>query len=266
MMGMYSFDRGITESGGTDIISLINPLLNGLDTPVYMFPMPYFEDIRVNIFNDILSPPIDSVIGIYLEPYNPETNEAFETYMEWYELFGYLSPIEGIVSNSLNGYNIPLGSSLNLVYKTRHWPMKVFLESVNMFEFEITTFDEPIDLIGFKIDFSGLPEAVESALKRLQQVAPSQQTRTLLTKNQKGLSQFSEFNYVGNYKNIYIPLLAFQSRLGLLAWGHVKKETKNSDVTNDGKYPNLEHIDVFTGFNEDKISRKALDCLNRRIN
>ena len=264
---MYSFDKDTAESGSTtDIMSLIAPLLNRLGVPFHMYPMPHYESLKKNAFNDILSEPVDPVTGIYLEPYNLETGKPFETYLEWYHIVGYASPLEGLFSNSINGTNTALGQAVNMLNNTRHWPMKVLMEAIQMFEFELTTSDEPIELLGFKLNFSNLPQAVSGIIKELQQNLPEKELKTLLSKNHKNLFEESKFDYVGNYKNIDIPLMAFQSKLGLLGWGHLKHEIQNKDITNGGEYPEFGHIDIYTGFNVDKVNKKVLNWLNSRCN
>ena len=264
-LNMYSFDKDTTASGGTtDIMSLIVPLLNSAGIPVNMFPMPHYESIRKNAFNNVLLPPTDPVTGIYLEPYNPETNKPFETYLEWYSLVGYLSPLEGLFSNSFNGTNTALGQTVNMLNNTRHWPMKVLLEAISMFEFEITTSNEPIDLLGFKINFSQFADAFSKMIKDLQSNIPYKELKLLLSESSKSLYENQRYDYVNNYKNIDIPLIAFQSRLGLLGWGHLKHEIKNKDITDGGEYPEFGHVDIYTGFNVEKVNTKVLKWLNER--
>ena len=264
VLNMYSFDKDTAASGGTiDIMSLIVPLLNEAGIPVNMFPMPHYESIRKNAFNNVLSPPIDPVTGIYLEPYNPETNKPFETYLEWYHLVGYLSPLEGLFSNSLNGTNTALGQTVNMVNNTRHWPMKVLMEAINMFEFELTTSNEAIELLGFKINFNQFAKAFSKMVKDLQKKLPYKELKLLLSEGSKSLSE-AQYDYVNNYKNIDIPLLGFQSKLGLLGWGHLKHEIRNKDVTDGGEYPEFGHIDIYTGFNVEKVNTKVLKWLDSR--
>jgi hypothetical protein len=171
-----------------------------------------------------------------------------------------------------------LGQAVNMAHNTRHWPMELILEAVGMFEFELTTSNEPLELLGFKVNTQALPLAVENLVEglagdllgdgifsgmslRARQDAQKSLKRSL-DKSYRSASQ--SLGYVEDYQKIDVPMLLFQSRLGLLLWGPIRPGIKNQDVTNGGVYKDMGHIDVYTGLNEERINRPTLEWLNRR--
>jgi hypothetical protein len=147
-----------------------------------------------------------------------------------------------------------------------------------MFEFELTTSNEPLELLGFKVNTQALPLAVENLVEglagdllgdgifsgmslRARQDAQKSLKRSL-DKSYRSASQ--SLGYVGDYQKIDVPMLVFQSRLGLLLWGPIRPGIKNQDVTNGGVYKDMGHIDVYTGLNEERINCPTLEWLNRR--
>ena len=78
----------------------------------------------------------------------------------------------------------------------------------------------------------------------------------------KHISQ--NFDYLGNLKKIDVPLISFQSRLGLLFWGPFNAGIKSKDVTNGGEYPEFGHMDIYTGTtNPEKVNLPTLNWLNK---
>ena len=72
--------------------------------------------------------------------------------------------------------------------------------------------------------------------------------------------------YYQNYKDINVPLISFQSRLGLMIWGPYNPGIASKDVTNGGSYPNLGHLDIFLGTrNPELVNRPMLEWLGRRV-
>ena len=146
-----------------------------------------------------------------------------------------------------------------------------------MFELEITTSNEPAELIGPLMNIDNLPLAVRETVKGLLNLVrgkSGQQAKKyknaeknlsdLLTKSYKEIS--STVNYSKYYKNIDVPLISFESKFGLLLWGPFTNGIKSKDVTNGGEYPFLGHLDVFIGKNNYKlINKPVLDWLEERI-
>jgi len=60
-----------------------------------------------------------------------------------------------------------LGEAVNMAHNTRHWPMELILEALGMFEFELTTSNEPLELLGFKVNTQALPLALENLVEGL---------------------------------------------------------------------------------------------------
>jgi len=268
-LNMYSVDQQPSDEGSSKIMETAQIFLNTMGIPLYLGGKPNFAETQYMAFTDLLADPIDLVTGEYLKPFNSDTGKPCTTYMEWGGEHVYAGPIKGIFTNYKNGYNTPLGLALNTVYNSRHWPINVFLEVINMFEFEITTSNEPIELLktlGVNVELSQLPEAVKTALKILSTDQSSDnQVKTLLYNYNKSVN--SEFDYADNYKNIDIPMLVFESRLGLLAFGPYNPGIKNKDVTNGGTYTELGHIDILTGTtNLEMINKPTLDWINAHTN
>ena len=272
-MSFYSYDKNADTSGG--IMGAFITFLNTLGIPLHMYNMPHYDDLKEAAFNDILAPPVDPVTGIYLEPYNPETGNPFQTYLEWYSVVGYESPLTGLFSSGPSGYVTPLGQAVNMVHNTRHWPMELILQAVEMFDVELTTSDEPLELLGFKVNFRALPEALSNLIESLN--SPLQNTtnsakqaakrnfKSLFEQsiNQVGLGQ--NYDYTNGYQEIDVPMIIFQTKLGLLLWGPATtKGIKNKDVTIGGVYPDMGHIDTYTGMNVERINHPLLEWLNQR--
>jgi hypothetical protein len=147
-----------------------------------------------------------------------------------------------------------------------------------MFEFELTSSDEPIALLGVQLDPSGIPEAVRQALSLL--TAPARATKAQSGETGQAFGGASGLagrlgeslaslqaspRYDRLYKTIDIPLLSFQSRLGLLVWGPFNPGVLSQDVTNGGEYPFLGHLDIYTGTrNVEWVNRPTLDWLDAR--
>ena len=277
-MATYSYDKQLDTSGAGALLEVATSFLNDLGIPLHMYSMPHYDDLREATFKDILAPPADPVTGIYLEPYNPQTGRPFPDYLRWFATVGYLSPMTGLFSSGPEGNNTMLGQAVNMAHNTRHWPMELILEAVGMFEFELTTSNEPLELLGFKLNTQALPLAVENLVEglagdllgdgifsgmslRARQDAQKSLKRSL-DKSYRSVSQ--NLGYVGDYQKIDVPMLVFQSRLGLLLWGPIRPGIKNQDVTNGGVYKDMGHIDVYTGLNEERINRPTLEWLNRR--
>jgi pimeloyl-ACP methyl ester carboxylesterase len=277
-MATYSYDKQLDTSGAGALLEVATSFLNDLGVPLHMYSMPHYDDLREATFKDILAPPADPVTGIYLEPYNPQTGRPFPDYLRWFATVGYLSPMTGLFSSGPEENNTMLGQAVNMAHNTRHWPMELILEAVGMFEFELTTSNEPLELLGFKVNTQALPLAVENLVEglagdllgdgifsgmslRARQDAQKSLKRSL-DKSYRSASQ--SLGYVGDYQKIDVPMLVFQSRLGLLLWGPIRPGIKNQDVTNGGVYKDMGHIDVYTGLNEERINRPTLEWLNRR--
>ena len=66
------------------------------------------------------------------------------------------------------------------------------------------------------------------------------------------------------YATIDLPLLNFQSRWGILAWGPYDPGLASGDATNGGVFPNLGHLDVLGGVRAaEQINQPLVDWLNR---
>jgi pimeloyl-ACP methyl ester carboxylesterase len=277
-MSIYSFDKQLDTSGAGALLEVATSFLNDLGIPLHMYGMPHYDDLREATFKDILAPPVDPITGIFLEPYNPQTGRPFPDYLRWFGTVGYLSPLTGLFSSGPEGNNTMLGEALNMAHNTRHWPMELILEALGMFEFELTTSDEPLELLGFKVNTQALPLALEhligglaadlfrgdvSSGMSLRAHQDAQKTlKRSLDKSYRSASQ--RLGYVEDYQKIDVPMLVFQSRLGLLLWGPIRPGIKNQDVTIGGVYNDMGHIDVYTGLNEERINRPTLEWLNRR--
>jgi hypothetical protein len=265
---MYSLDQDTSGEGTSELMEAAQTFLNIIGIPIYLGGKPDFANTQYKAFTDLLADPINLATGEFMEPYCSDTNGPCLTYMDWAAEYVYLMPIKGIFTNYNEGYNTPLGLALNTVYNSRHWPLNVFLEAIDMFEFEVTTSDEPIELlntIGIELDLTSLPQAVSTALNILNK-------NTNSYGGLKNLSDYStdvntEFNYAENYKNIDVPVIVFEGRLGLLAFGPFNgKGIKNKDVTNGGSYPELGHIDIYTGTtNYEVVNKPTLEWIDKHI-
>ena len=275
-VGMNSIDMQMSLGPLTNFMPAISKFLNGIGVPFYLGGIPHYNEVTAAAFNDPLSAPIDPVTGKYLEPYNYLTNEPLDNYLEWNAESNYLKPLAGLFTNYREGYNTPLGVAINFIGNDRFWPLEVYLETIGMFEFEITSDDEPLDFIGFKIDPSTVPAAISEAINLLfksinstnieaKNVANNSVTiKKLLDRSYKHIYQ--NFDYLGNLKNIDVPLISFQSRLGLLFWGPFNAGIKSKDVTNGGEYPEFGHMDIYTGTkNPEFVNIPTLKWLNDRV-
>ena len=273
-VGMYAIDMQMSLGPLTDIMPAIAGFLNTIGIPFSVIGFPHYNEVTMAAFSDPLSKPIDHITGQYLQPFNPNTGKPFNNYLEWNAERNYLLPLKGLFTNYRDGYNTPLGVAINFIGNDRFWPLEVYLETIGMFEFEITTSDEPLDYIGFKIDPSKVTAAISEAINLLFKSISSSNNETknvtnnsvtikrLLDKSYKHISQ--NFDYLGNLKKIDVPLISFQSRLGLLFWGPFNAGIKSKDVTNGGEYPEFGHMDIYTGTtNPEKVNLPTLNWLNK---
>jgi hypothetical protein len=248
----------------TDVLKLVNNFLKILEIPISLDGgISNYDKVQQAMINDIFDEPIDPITGIYLKPYNYTTDKPYDTYLEWVAAYNSDGFPEGSTTNYVGGENTKLGIALIEATFDRFWPLISYLGSVKMFEFEITTSNEPAELIGPLINTDKLPIAVRETLIGLLDLireksittdenrSPIKQLNMMLTKSYKKLS--SEKNYSKYYKDIDIPLISFESRFGLLLWGPFTPGIKSKDVTNGGEYPFLGHLDIFIGKNNDKL-------------
>ena len=262
---MYSLDQDTSGEGTSEAMEAAQTFLNIIGIPINLGGKPNFAETQYMAFTDLFADPINPVTGEYLKPYNSDLNKPCSTCMDWAAEYVYAMPVKGIFTNYKEGYNTPLGLSLNAVYNSRHWPLDVFLEAIDMFEFEVTTSDEPIELlktIGIELDLTNLPQAVSTALNILNKNTNSYGGLKKLSDYSKDVN--TVFNYAENYKNIDVPVIVFEGRLGLLAFGPFNdKGIKSKDVTNGGSYPELGHIDIYTGTrNYELVNKPALEWMD----
>lgn len=272
-VGMSAIDMQMSLGPLTDFMPAIANFLNEIGVPFYLGGIPHYHEVTSAAFSNPFSAPIDPITREYLRPYNSLTNKPFDTYLDWNAESNYLTPLKGLFTNYRQGYNTPLGIALNFVGNDRFWPLEVYLESIGMFEFEITTSNEPLELLGFKIDVSKIPVAISESINLLmkntnnknKQIHSNNTTlKTLLDESYKDLSQ--NFDYAKNLKNIDIPMITFQSRLGLLVWGPFNPGIKNKDVTNGGEYPFLGHLDIYTGTtNPEMVNIPTLKWIDKHL-
>lgn len=275
LVNMYAIDMQVSLGPLTDVMDVLTVFLNTIGIPFHLGELPHYNDVTNAAFSDPLAKPIDPVTGIYLKPYNETTGKPFDSYLKWNAERLYLLPLEGLFTNYVQGHNTPLGAAINFIGNDRFWPLEVYLETVSMFEFEITTSAEPLNLIGFTIDISQIPAAVTKAINILlsstnvnNEVNKSTNTKNilmnLLNNGHKNISQ--TFDYVGNLKNVDVPLISFQSRLGLLVWGPFNPGIKNKDVVNGGEYPYYGHMDIYTGLtNPENVNIPLLKWLDEHV-
>jgi pimeloyl-ACP methyl ester carboxylesterase len=275
-VGMNSIDMQMSLGPLSKFMPAISKFLNEIGVPFYLGGIPHYNEVTAAAFNDPLSAPIDPVTEKYLEPYNCLTNEPLDNYLVWNAESNYLKPLAGLFTNYREGYNTPLGVAINFIGNDRFWPLEVYLETIGMFEFEITTADEPLEYIGFKIDPSNVPAAISEAINLLFKSINSTNNeaknvtnnaitiKRLLDRSYKYISQ--NFDYLGDLKKIDVPLISFQSRLGLLFWGPFNPGIKSKDVTNGGEYPEFGHMDIYTGTkNPEFVNIPTLKWLNDRV-
>ena len=173
MMDIFALDcSGGEPAGGLteDITLILENFLTILGIPYLLGGgIPNYAEVQKAAFEDILAVPEDPITGKPLKPYNDETGKPFRTYMEWLaELESKAFP-QGSTTNYKGGENTSFGISLISTTFDRYWPLPSYLESIKMFEVEITTSEELLDIIGIKIDFSKLPLAVKETIKALYQ-------------------------------------------------------------------------------------------------
>lgn len=273
--GMFALDLSAPEGSQGGLMKALSEILGALGIPLSVNTAPHFASVRPAAFKDILAKPVDPVTGDFLKPFDQKTGRPFPTYLDWNAELTASMPLPELFSNLHEGYNSGLGLALNQISGDRYWPLEIYLEALGMFEFELTNSDEPIALLGVQLDPSGIPEAVRLALSVLN--TPEQATKEVAEKS----VDFGSTSWLGErlaeslaslkasprydrlYKEIDIPLLTFQSRLGLLAWGPFNPGVFNKDVTDGGEYPFLGHLDIYTGTgNVEWVNRPTLDWLN----
>jgi hypothetical protein len=282
------FDAGIlgyvldSSDGETkelnETIKLVDDFLHILNMPVSLSGgISNFGEVQEAMMNDVFSEPVDPVTGIYLKPYDMISGKPFNTYLEWIAAYNSEGFPKGSNTNFSDGENTRLGIALIESTFDRYWPLVTYTDSIGMFELEITTSNEPIELIGPVMNIDNLPLAVRETVRGLLNLLrekSDQQTKeyrkaenklnTLLTRSYKKIS--SAIDYSIYYKNIDIPLISFESKFGLLLWGPFIPGIKSKDVTNGGEYPFLGHLDIFIGKNNYKLVNKPVfDWLEERI-
>jgi pimeloyl-ACP methyl ester carboxylesterase len=263
---MYSLDQQPADDGTSKVMEAVQTFLNIIGIPVNLGGKPDFANTQYKAFTDLLADPINLSSGDYLKPYC--TGSPCPTYMNWAAEYVYSSPIKALFTNYKEGYNTPLGLALNNIYNSRHWPLEVFLETIGMYEFEFTTSNEPIELLktlGIDINLLKLPEAAETALKMLNKDTNSTGGLGEMVYFNKNIA--SEFNYPEHYKDIDVPIIVFEGRLGILGFGPTNNsKVLNKDITNGGAYPELGHIDVYTGTtNFNMINKPTLSWMENHL-
>ena len=273
--GMFALDLSAPEGSQGRLMKALSEILGALGIPLSVNTAPHFASVRPAAFKDILAKPVDPVTGDFLKPFDPKTGRPFPTYLDWNAELTASMPLPGLFSNLHEGYNSGLGLALNQISGDRYWPLEIYLEALGMFEFELTNSDEPIALLGVQLDPSAIPETVRLALSVLN--TPEQATKEVagnslgfggtswlgerLAESLASLKASPRYDRL--YKEIDVPLLTFQSRLGLLAWGPFNPGVLNKDVTDGGEYPFLGHLDIYTGTgNVEWVNRPMLDWLN----
>jgi pimeloyl-ACP methyl ester carboxylesterase len=272
---MYAIDMQMSMGPLSDIMPALSVFLSTLGIPFSFGGIPHYNEVTKTAISDPLAEPIDPVTGLYLKPYDEMTGKPFDNYLEWNAEYHYIMPLKGLFTNYGQGYNTPLGLAINVIGNDRFWPLEVYLETFGgMYEFEVTTSNEPIDLLGFKLDLSKIPQAISNAIKELRVAVNSDKKNTiedsnkliknLLNSSYKNIEQ--NFDYIRNLKNIDVPLISFQSKLGLLFWGPFNPEIKNKDVTNGGEFPFFGHLDTYTSQkNPELVNIPTLKWLNKRV-
>ena len=250
----YALDLCQPEGQSGETLKALLGLINAIGIPVSFNAIPHFDETRPAARMDILAQPIDPAAGRFLEPFNPKTGKPFDTYLEWNAEMTYRSPLEGLFTNLYEGYNSPLGLAMNQISGDRFWPLEVYLECVGMFKFELTSSDEPVELLGFQIEPTVLPQAVRQALSVLKEgPEPLATLKGAFPKARSWKEEGGKPNLPGLVEELQasprydrlchkidVPLLVFQSRLGLLFWGPFSPEIANKDATDGGSFPFLD--------------------------
>ena len=283
--GLYALDAsGQYADVDSGLLEAASAFLDTLGIPMGLYPTPHFAQVQAAHNKDPLAAPVDPVTLQPLHPIDTITNRPYPSYLEWAAQAVSQQGLQGLRTNG----NANTALSLAGVAATaeRYWPLELALESASMYRYELTGANQPLDLLGIHVDPLRLPLAAVVALERfvaslyspktqaamppaLRQLLRSHAPRQalalyLLQTRQKPAAFQAALPTQQQYATIDLPLLNFQSRWGILAWGPYDPGLASGDATNGGVFPNLGHLDVLGGVRAaEQINQPLVDWLNR---
>lgn len=270
--GMFALDLAMDFGPMNHGTALLMNMLKAMGLPIAVYHVPHYPEVVEHATQHLLEEPRDPLTGEYLEPFDSNTGKPFRTYLDWSGELVYREGLVGMFSNFPAGESTRTTLAWWAATLDRYWPLEVYLESIAQFSFSLSADPEVARLLGIRLDLSRTPgvlmgTAPEFMTYLAQTMAPGLQTASsqLLGSNYLEMPIRAP-RYYENYKDINVPLISFQSRLGLMIWGPYNPGIASKDVTNGGSYPNLGHLDIFLGTrNPELVNRPMLEWLDRRV-
>ncbi len=284
--GLYALDAsGQYADLDPGLLDAASAFLTTLGIPMGLNITPHFAQVLAAHNKDPLAAPVDPVTLQALHPFDPTTNQPYPSYLEWASQSVSQQGLQGLRTN--DSANTSLGLAATAATAERYWPLELALESAPMYRYELTAANQPLDLLDIHVDPLRLPLALVVALERfvgslyspkiqttlppaLRQLLHTQPPRKALalyllqTREKPVALQAKPPAQLQQYTSINLPLLSFQSRWGMLAWGPYDPGLAGNDATNGGAFPNLGHLDLLGGVGaEAQINQPMIDWLNR---
>lgn len=283
--GLYALDAsGQYANVDSGLLEAASAFLATLGIPMGLYPTPHFAQVQAAHNKDPLAAPVDPVTLQPLHPLDTTTNRPYASYLEWAAQAVSQQGLQGLRTNG--NANTPLGLAAVAATAERYWPLELALESAAMYRYELTAANQPLDLLGIHVDPLRLPLAMAVALERFVASLYSPKTQAamppalrqllrthpprqalalyLLQTRQKPAAFQATLPTQQQYATIDLPLLNFQSRWGILAWGPYDPGLANGDATNGGVFPNLGHLDLLGGVRAaEQVNQPLIDWLNR---